>query len=70
MSVRTVAEHRDRIRQLLTALDSSAAESVALSDAVGRITASDVYAPIDLPVFRNSAMDGYATRAESIAASR
>lgn len=68
MTARTVAEHQDHIRQLLTTLDSPAVEAVALSDAVDRTTAHDVYAPIDLPVFRNSAMDGYAVRAASIAA--
>lgn len=35
-------------------------ESVGLLDADGRFSASDVIAPIDLPVFDNSAVDGYA----------
>ena len=37
-------------------------EVVALKDARGRVLASDVVAPIDLPPFDNSAVDGYAVR--------
>jgi molybdopterin molybdotransferase len=37
-------------------------ETVALQDARGRVLASDVIAPIDLPPFDNSAVDGYAVR--------
>jgi hypothetical protein len=36
------------------------AEKVATIDALGRVTAEDVIAPMDLPSFDNSAMDGYA----------
>jgi molybdopterin molybdotransferase len=35
---------------------------VTLSDAVGRVLARDIAAPIDLPPFANSAVDGYAVR--------
>jgi Molybdopterin biosynthesis enzyme len=37
-------------------------ETLALSVASGRVLASDVVAPIDLPPFDNSAVDGYAVR--------
>ncbi len=37
-------------------------EIVALKDARGRVLAADVIAPIDLPPFDNSAVDGYAVR--------
>jgi molybdopterin molybdotransferase len=37
-------------------------ETVALNAASGRVLASDVVAPIDLPPFDNSAVDGYAVR--------
>ena len=37
-------------------------ETVALKDARGRVLASDMIAPIDLPPFDNSAVDGYAVR--------
>ncbi|MES3040376.1 MAG: gephyrin-like molybdotransferase Glp [Pseudomonadota bacterium] len=56
----------DALAQLLAAADRRAAEqplqveSVALLDALGRILANDVIAPINVPPERNSAMDGYA----------
>ena len=37
-------------------------ERVTLRDARGRITVGDVAAPVDLPPFDNSAVDGYAVR--------
>ena len=37
-------------------------ERVALLDADGRVLAVDLAAPMDLPPFRNSAVDGYAVR--------
>ncbi|BBX64986.1 molybdopterin molybdenumtransferase 2 [Mycobacterium saskatchewanense] len=38
--------------------------AVPLADALGLVLADDVVAPLALPVFDNSAMDGYAVRAE------
>lgn len=35
-------------------------ETLALEDALGRVLASPLISPIDVPAFRNSAMDGYA----------
>ncbi|MCC6777228.1 MAG: molybdopterin molybdotransferase MoeA [Hyphomicrobiales bacterium] len=43
-------------------------ERVALLDAGGRVCARDVIAPIDLPPFDNSAVDGYAVRHADLAA--
>ncbi len=43
-------------------------ERVALLDAPGRVLAEDVVAPLTLPAWDNSAMDGYAVRGEDIAA--
>jgi molybdopterin molybdotransferase len=40
-----------------------AAETVALSDALGRVLAEEVRAQEDVPAFDNSAMDGFAVRA-------
>jgi molybdopterin molybdotransferase len=42
------------------------ADSVPLAQAQGLVLADDVVAPLALPVFDNSAMDGYAVRAEDI----
>ena len=41
-------------------------ETVALQDAPDRISAETITSPIDLPRFDNSAMDGYAVRAEDL----
>jgi molybdopterin molybdotransferase len=38
------------------------AEPVEIIDSLGRVTAEDVIAPLNLPSFDNSAMDGYAVR--------
>ncbi len=45
-------------------------EDVPLIEADGRVLAEDVAAPIDLPPFDNSAVDGYAVRFADLAASR
>ena len=41
-------------------------ERIALEDALGRVAAVDVTAPIDVPGHANSAMDGYAVRAADV----
>ena len=41
-------------------------ERIAVEEALGRIVATDVTAPIDVPGHANSAMDGYAVRAADI----
>ena len=43
-------------------------ETVALKDARGRVLAAGLTAPIDLPPFDNSAVDGYAVRHRDLAA--
>ncbi len=45
-------------------LDRLAAEEVALDAALGRVLAADVRAPVDVPSFDRSNMDGFAIRAE------
>jgi molybdopterin molybdotransferase len=42
-------------------------ERVSLREARARVTASDVIAPVDLPPFDNSAVDGYAVRHADLA---
>jgi molybdopterin molybdotransferase len=39
---------------------------VTLREAEGRVLAADLFAPLDLPPFDNSAVDGYAVRAEDL----
>ena len=42
-------------------------ETCALGAAARRILAEDVVAPIDIPLWTNSAMDGYAVRSNDVA---
>jgi molybdopterin molybdotransferase len=63
--MRTVETHQRVVAGLITARPP---ESVALSDALGLVLAADIVAPLSLPGFDNSAMDGYAVIAEDIAA--
>jgi molybdopterin molybdotransferase len=63
--MRSVDEHRRVVAGLISARPPS---PVVLSEALGLVLAEDVVAPLSLPVFDNSAMDGYAVRAEDVAA--
>ena len=47
----------------------AAVEIVTLRDALGRVLARDILAPIDLPPFTNSAVDGYAVHHADLRAS-
>lgn len=49
---------------ILNAVQPLGVERISLLDASGRVLAGDVSAPWDLPVWDNSAMDGYAVRWE------
>lgn len=51
-------------QQIIDAVEPLAIEKVSLLDAAGRAVAEDVIANQPLPLFDNSAMDGYAVRAE------
>jgi molybdopterin molybdotransferase len=48
----------------------SGPEKVQLREALGRVLAADIIAPVNLPPFDNSAVDGYAVRGEDIDAVR
>jgi len=62
--MRSVTEHQRVVSHLFSARP---AVSVGLADAQGLVLAQDVVAPLSLPVFDNSAMDGYAVRTEDVA---
>ncbi|MGY4710774.1 molybdopterin molybdotransferase MoeA [Mycolicibacterium sp. CBM1] len=62
--MRSVSEHQRVVGALIAARP---AVTVGLADAEGLVLAADVAAPMSLPVFDNSAMDGYAVRAEDVA---
>jgi molybdopterin molybdotransferase len=57
----------DAQARILSAQRPLTAESVALLDAAGRVVAAPVHAVRPSPPFPNSAMDGYAVRAEDTA---
>lgn len=53
--------------RILAAIPPLPLETARISSAAGRVLGSHLTAPIDLPRFDNSAMDGYAVRAEDLA---
>jgi len=66
MSTVSVDQHAARVRSLLARAMATGTERVALADALGRLSASAVVSPVDLPLFRNSQMDGFAVRAADL----
>lgn len=64
---RSVDEHARRIEALLADLPVGS-ERVPLERARGRVSAVPVLAPVDLPLFRNSQMDGFAVMSADLAA--
>lgn len=64
---RTVEEHAGIVARMLEPLsEEPAAETIPLDRAVGRVTVDELRSEVDLPLFRNSQMDGYAVRAADI----
>src|SRR5919112_4271558 len=64
---RSVAEHRQAVRNLLEPLLSSRpTERVPLTEALGRGLAETITAPLNLPPFANSQMDGFAIRSQDV----
>src|SRR6478672_7602332 len=61
----TVEAHRDKVRALLAPL-AARIDTVPLREALGRGLAADVAAPLDLPPFANSQMDGFAIRSADV----
>ena len=60
----SVEEAQQRVLDEVTLLGT---ENVVFTDALGRVLREDVVAPTDVPQGDNTAMDGYAVRAEDIA---
>jgi molybdopterin molybdotransferase len=65
----SVEEHASHVASLLEPALRTAGltDDLPLRAALGRVTARPVLSPIDLPLFRNSQMDGFAVRATDIA---
>ena len=57
----------DALSRILAAVPTLPTVEVALLDALGLVLAEDVRADLDVPPFRNSAMDGYAVRGDDVA---
>src|SRR5271157_5469878 len=54
----------DAVKKYYSLFHSIESEEVPLHKAVNRIAVKSIYAPISLPPFPRSAMDGYAVKAE------
>ena len=63
-ALRTVAEQRACVLERITTLDTV---TVPVSAAAGRTLAAPLRAAVDIPVFDNSAMDGFAVRFADVA---
>lgn len=64
----SVEAHRESVRRLLTPFRTAERiERLPLPAALGRGLAADVAAPVDLPPFANSQMDGFAVRSADLA---
>ena len=63
--MRTVEEHRRVVAGLIT---GKPPVTLPLAETLGSVLADDVVAPLSLPGFDNSAMDGYAVVADDISA--
>ncbi|HKS07450.1 MAG TPA: gephyrin-like molybdotransferase Glp [Gemmatimonadaceae bacterium] len=59
-------EPADAARRIVAAIAPIPAVNVALSNADGLVLADDVVSPVSLPLWANSAMDGYACRADDV----
>ena len=59
-----VAEAERLIAERVTPVDGR--ELVSLRDAIGRVLAQDVIAPVNVPPFDNSAVDGFAVRGDDL----
>ena len=63
----SVEAHRESVRQLLAPLRTpDRIERLPLLAALGRGLAADILAPLDLPPFANSQMDGFAIRSAEV----
>ena len=58
----------EALQRVLAAVPPPGVERMSLNDSTGRVLVEKLLSPIHLPPFDNSAMDGYAVRAEDIPA--
>ena len=55
-------ELEEALQRILSVIRPLGSETVTLQEAAGRVLAERAFSPVDLPLFDNSAMDGYAVR--------
>ncbi|EJL6491743.1 bifunctional molybdopterin-guanine dinucleotide biosynthesis adaptor protein MobB/molybdopterin molybdotransferase MoeA [Vibrio cholerae] len=60
----SVEQGREKILSLISSLAET--ESVAIQECYQRVLAREVFSPINVPAYRNSAMDGYALRGDDL----
>ncbi len=60
-------ELEQAVEKILASLPAPKPEPIPLAEAHGRVAAEKILAATDLPPFDNSAMDGYAVRAQDVA---
>ncbi|WP_217526660.1 bifunctional molybdopterin-guanine dinucleotide biosynthesis adaptor protein MobB/molybdopterin molybdotransferase MoeA [Vibrio cholerae] len=60
----SVEQGREKILSLISSLAET--ESVAIQECYQRVLAREVSSPINVPAYRNSAMDGYALRSDDL----
>lgn len=65
-SRKRVDDHVADVAALLASVTDTGTEQVPIDEAAGRVTSSAVPSPVDLPLFRNSQMDGFAVRAADL----
>ncbi len=64
----TLMSYDEAIKIVLENVEKIGWERVTFTQALGRLLAKDVVSDVDLPLFDNSAMDGYAVRYEDLKA--
>jgi molybdopterin molybdotransferase len=60
-------EHAAHVAELLAPALSPRPGTIPVDEALGRVTSAAVLSPVDLPLFRNSQMDGFAVRSADVA---
>jgi molybdopterin molybdotransferase len=60
----SVSQGQEKILNAVAMVDGK--ENIAINDSYGRVLSEDVISPVNVPQYTNSAMDGYAIRADDL----
>ncbi|MCA0217163.1 MAG: molybdopterin molybdotransferase MoeA [Actinobacteria bacterium] len=63
----SIEEHAAHVAELLAPALAPRPGTIPVDEALGRVTSAAVLSPVDLPLFRNSQMDGFAVRSADVA---